>query len=125
MRNAFGGSYWGFRQAVNNQQLYSHFFLIGRNNETELSKNQLIKCTIIDYNDISLNFQEIIQSKKNNKLFTTGFISFLYVYYILKITDICLINFTGGSSIHGKQPWSGHDYIFEQQFYLKNHICMI
>jgi len=39
--------------------------------------------------------------------------------------DICLINFTGGSSIEGQPAWSGHDYMFEQIFYKQNSICML
>lgn len=118
-------SYWGYKKAIKYKEQYKKIYLINTNHFTQKVQENLSNLELIYEKDIAIKYNELLKNKKKNKSLTSGFIAFMYLKYELYITDICLIGFTGGSSIDGKSAWYGHDYDFEQKFYEHNNICQL
>lgn len=113
--------FWGLSKAKKEEYLYKKFIFIDKKNIDQIEP--YIKKSFADIIDV-LKFKKYMNYDED-KYPTSGFHAFFYLTKTLHINydNICLINFTGrGSTGEG---WNKHDYIFEQNFYKQNRICML
>lgn len=126
LRMVTENNYHGLNYAIKNKEYYSKIILVNSNKISNSILQSTQSAILVSQDEIknivSLNFK----LNNSSKSYTTGFIATIYLWYHIKeLNNICLVNFTAGSSILNKKPWFGHDYEFEQQFYRNHNICMI